>query len=158
MKPGSIGATSVTVTLTASEVGTLFWALYTDGSAVADAAALINDATADPKPNTVVSRSATATVVDSTTDAVEIVLTGLTKSTSYDFYAVLQDGAANIGALSPKLEITTTTTKPTFTAGPHLRYYHRHQRHHKTHRKRGRDASSGSSMQRMHPHQQTLGR
>ena len=110
IKTGSIGATSVTVTLTASELGQLVWALYTEGTAVADAAALIDDATADPQPSTVVAKSAAALAVDSSTDALEIAVTGLTKSTSYDFYAVLQDAAQNRSDLSPKLEITTATT------------------------------------------------
>ena len=109
VKADSTGATSVTVTLTASEVGKIFWVLYTDGSAVADAAALINDATIDTAPTAVVARSATAQV-ESTTDAVEIALTGLTKSTPYDFYAVLQDSAGNNGVLSAKVEITTVDT------------------------------------------------
>ena len=109
LKAGTTGATSVTVTLTASEVGTLFWALYTDGTTVADAAALIHDATRDTPPSTVVARSATAKV-DTTTDAVEIALTGLTKSTSYNFYAVLQDAAKNTSDLSKKLDITTADT------------------------------------------------
>ena len=110
IKAGSIGATSVTVTLTASEVGTLFWALYTEGTQVADATALIIDATRDTAPSAVVARSATATVVDTTTDAVEIALAGLTKSTTYNFYAVLQDAAQNISALSAKLAIPTADT------------------------------------------------
>ena len=109
VKADSTGATSVTVTLTASEVGKIFWVLYTDGSAVADAAALINDATIDTAPTAVVARSATAQV-ESTTDAVEIALTGLTVSTPYDFYAVLQDSAGNNGVLSAKVEITTVDT------------------------------------------------
>ena len=110
VKDGSIGATSVTVTLTASEVGTLYWVAYAaSATAPADAAVLINDATADLKPTAVVARSATATV-ESTTDAVEIAVTGLTKSTSYNFYAVLQDAAKNTSDLSPKLEILTTAT------------------------------------------------
>ena len=113
LKAGSTGATSVTVTLTASEVGKVFWALYTDGTQVADAAALIHDATRDTAPSAVVARSATAGV-DVSTDAVEIALTGLTKSTSYTFYAVLQDAAQNRSTLSTKLEITTAGT-PKYT-------------------------------------------
>ena len=111
VKPGSIGATSVTVTLTASEVGKVFWVLYADGTPTpADAAALIHDATRDTAPSTaVVLRSATAQV-DITTDAVEIALTGLTKSTTYNFYAVLQDAAKNTSDLSAKLAIPTATT------------------------------------------------
>ena len=110
VKPGSIGATSVTVTLTASEVGKVFWALYADGTpAPGDAAALIHDATRDTPPSTVAARSAAAQV-DTTTDAVEIALTGLTKSTTYNFYAVLQDSAGNTSDLSPTLEITTAST------------------------------------------------
>ena len=115
LKAGSTGATSVTVTLTASEVGKVFWVAYAaTAAAPADATALIDDATRDTAPSTVVARSATATVVDSSTDAVEIALTGLTKSTNYNFYAVLQDAAQNISALSPKLEITTAGT-PKYT-------------------------------------------
>ena len=110
IKAGSIGATSVTVTLTASELGQLVWALYTEGTAVADAAALIDDATADPQPSTVVAKSAAALAVDSSTDALEIAVTGLTKSTSYNFYAVLRDAAQNRSDLSTKLDITTATT------------------------------------------------
>ena len=107
LKAGSTGATSVTVTLTASEVGKVFWVAYAaTAAAPADAAALIKDATADPKPTAVVLRSAAATV-DTTTDAVEIALTGLTKSTSYTFYAVLQDAAQNTSDLSTKIDITT---------------------------------------------------
>ena len=110
VKPGSIGATSVTVTLTASEVGKVFWVLYAENApAPADAAALIYDATRDTPPSTVVARSATAQV-DTTTDAVEIALTGLTQNTSYDFYAVLQDAAKNTSDLSPKLAIPTADT------------------------------------------------
>ena len=107
LKAGSTGATSATVTLTASEVGKVFWVAYAaTAAAPADAAALIKDATADPKPTAVVLRSAAATV-DTTTDAVEIALTGLTKSTSYTFYAVLQDAAQNTSDLSTKIDITT---------------------------------------------------
>ena len=110
VKAGSTGATSVTVTLTASEVGKVFWVLYADGTPTpADATALIHDATRDTPPSTVVDRSATAKV-DTTTDAVEIALTGLTKSTTYNFYAVLQDAAKNTSDLSPKLAIPTATT------------------------------------------------
>ena len=111
LKAGSTGATSATVTLTASEVGKVFWVAYAaTAAAPADATALIDDATRDTAPSAVVARSATATVVDSSTDAVEIALTGLTKSTNYTFYAVLQDAAQNTSDLSTKLEITTATT------------------------------------------------
>ena len=111
MKADAIGATSVTVTLTASEVGTLYWVAYAASAAApADAAALIHDATVDTAPTAVVARSATATVVDTSTDAVEIAVTGLTKSTSYNFYAVLQDAAKNTSDLSEKLVITTAAT------------------------------------------------
>ena len=40
IKAGSIGATSVTVTLTASEIGQLVWVVYTEGTVVADARSL----------------------------------------------------------------------------------------------------------------------
>ena len=51
VKADTIGATSVTVTLTASEVGTLYWVAYAaDATAPADAAALIHDATIDTAP------------------------------------------------------------------------------------------------------------
>ena len=110
LKAGSTGATSVTVTLTASEVGKVFWVAYAaTAAAPADAAALIDDATRDTAPSTVVARSATAGV-DVSTDAVEIAITGLEKGTPYDFYAVLQDSAGNNSALSPTLEITTAST------------------------------------------------
>ena len=110
IKAGSIGATSVTVTLTASELGKLVWVVYINGTQVADAAALINDASADPQPSTVVTKSAEAIVVDTSTDALEITVTGLTKNTPYDFYAVLQDAAQNMSALSTTLDIATATT------------------------------------------------
>ena len=110
IKAGSIGATSVTVTLTASELGKLVWVVYINGTQVADAAALINDASADPQPSTVVAKSAEAIVVDTSTDALEITVTGLTKNTPYDFYAVLQDAAQNMSALSTTLDIATATT------------------------------------------------
>ena len=109
-KAGSTGATSVTVTLTASEVGTLYWVAYAASAAApADATALINDATRDTAPSSVVARSATAGV-DVSTDAVEIALTRAYKEYQLHFYAVLQDAAQNTSDLSTKIDITTATT------------------------------------------------
>ena len=110
IKAGSIGATSVTVTLTASELGQLVWVVYTEGTVPATATTLIDDASADPQPSTVVAKSAGALAVDTTTDALEIAVTGLEQNTSYDFYAVLRDAAKNMSDLSEKLVITTTNT------------------------------------------------
>ena len=112
---GTPSDTTATVTLTAGEAGTLFWVVYADGSSVADAAALIKDATADTQPNAVVVRGDVGGV-NVATDAREITVTGLAPATTYNFYAVLQDSTGNTGALSPKLAIPTAATlKPDFT-------------------------------------------
>ena len=107
MVDGSPNENSATVKLTSDEAGTLFWVLYTDTTVVANAAALIKDVTADPKPSTVVARSAPAGVAVTTAEAT-VTLTGLAPKTSYDFYAVLQDAAGNT-TLSAKLDIATAT-------------------------------------------------
>ena len=120
VKAGTLTAETVTVTLTSDEGGKLFWAVYTDGTAVADAAAFA-DATADPQPATVVARSAAAGVDVTAATAVEVAVTGLTAETGYDFYAVVVDAAANVSALSNKLDITTAAadnTAPMFSAAP----------------------------------------
>ena len=116
LKAGSVTDTGAEITLTASEAGKLFWVLYAnDAPAPATAAALIKDATADPQPNAVVARSATAGVDVTPTEAT-VTLTGLTAATSYDFYAVLQDSAGNTSARSAKVVITTAAApKADFT-------------------------------------------
>ena len=97
--------TSATVTLTASEAGKLFWVLYTGSDASPDsAAALIKDASNDS--STGVQRSGTDVTVDAATEKT-LTLSQLTPATPYTFYAVLQDSAGNIGAVSNKLVITT---------------------------------------------------
>ena len=104
---GSTTANGATVTLTASEAGTLFWVLYASTDASPDtAAALIQDASDDS--STGVQRS--GTFVKVTTDEKTITLSQLTPATTYNFYAVLQDTAGNTGKVSPKLEITTVAT------------------------------------------------
>ena len=114
VKPGSIGATNVTVTLTASEAGTLFWVLYAGSDASPDsAAALIEDASDDSSKG--VQRSGTSVAVDAAAEKM-VTLSQLTPATTYNFYAVLQDSAGNIGEISAKLEITATAApKPDFT-------------------------------------------
>ena len=103
LKPGSVTDTGAEITLTASEAGKLFWVLYAGGATPpGDAAALIKDATSD---NAGEKRSGDSVTVTATEETVA--LTGLTAATSYDFYAVLQDGAGNTSARSTKIDITT---------------------------------------------------
>ena len=95
--------TTATITLTAREAGKLFWVLYLVGTpAPADAAALIAAASGGTAGEQRSGASATVTTAEET-----LTITGLTAATSYDFYAVLQDGAANTGDVSTKLTITT---------------------------------------------------
>ena len=79
--------------------------LYTGSDASPDsAAALIKDASNDS--STGVQRSGTDVTVDAATEKT-LTLSQLTPATPYTFYAVLQDSAGNIGAVSNKLVITT---------------------------------------------------
>ena len=97
--------TTATVTLTASEVGKVFWLLYASTDSSPDsAAALIKDASDDS--STGVQRSGTNVTVDAATEKT-VPLSGLTPGTTYTFYAVLQDAAKNTSDLSPRLEIPT---------------------------------------------------
>ena len=111
--------TGATVTLTASEAGKVFWVLYADGTAAPTAAALIIAASGDSAGEQRSGANDAVTAAEKT-----VPLTTLTASTTYDFYAVLQDSAGNVGAISAKVEITTTaavitdTTKPTFSVAP----------------------------------------
>ena len=111
--------TTATLKFTASEAGKLFWVLYADGTpAPADAAAVIGAASA----NTVGLKQSVADEPVTTAEKT-VAITGLDASTTYNFYAVLQDSAGNNGALSAKVEITTAatdTTKPTFSVAPML--------------------------------------
>ena len=117
---GTSTDTSATVTLTASEAGKLFWVLYADGALTTapSAAALIAAASGGSAGE---QRSGASETVDAATEKT-VTLTGLTASTTYDFYAVLQDSTGNNGTVSPKLEITTAATPdktpPTFIGGP----------------------------------------
>ena len=110
---GDPTANGVTVTLTASEVGTLFWVLYAGSDASPDTAAvLMKDASDDSSAG--VQRS--GTFVKVTTDEKTIPLSQLTPATPYNFYAVLKDSAGNTGKVSAKIEITTVAApKPDFT-------------------------------------------
>ena len=104
--------TGVTITLTASEDGKLFWVLYTDGTTPpGDAAALIAAASA---PSAGVARSGERVTV--TTAEKTVTLSQLTPATTYNFYAVLQDTAGNNSARVTTLTITTAATPaPDFT-------------------------------------------
>ena len=121
VKDGTLAADAFTVTLTSDETAKLFWAVYTNGTAVADADALLMAVTADPQPGTVVARSVAAGV-DVTTAPKEVAVSGLTAGTDYDFYAALQDDAGNT-LLSNKLDIATaigyTCTNGASKAGTH---------------------------------------
>ena len=120
VKAGTLAAETVTVTLTSSEAGKLFWAIYDNDTVVASNTDLITAVTADTKPGTVVARSAVAGV-DVTTAPKEIEVSGLSAKTDYNFYAVLQDSASNNGKISAVLEITTAAaadkTPPAFASG-----------------------------------------
>ena len=115
-----ITATTANVKLTANEDGKVFWVLYADGTAAPTAAALIIAASGTDAG---VQRSGASVAVKAATE-LTVALTTLAASTTYDFYAVLQDSAGNVGAISAKVEITTTaavitdTTKPTFSVAP----------------------------------------
>ena len=116
---GSATANGATVKFTATEAGKVFWVLYASGTAAPTAAALIAAASGGSVGEQRSGDSVTVTIAEKT-----VTLTGLTAGSNYDFYAVLQDSAGNIGVVSAKVEITTAAaadqTPPTFNDGPQI--------------------------------------
>ena len=112
LQSGTLTESTVTIALTASEAGKVFWVLYAENDASPDnAAALIAAAGGTSAGLQRSGDSVTLTTAEKT-----IPLSQLTPATTYNFYAVLQDSAGNTGEISPKLEITTTAApKPDFT-------------------------------------------
>ena len=105
--PDTSTDTTVTLKLTASEAGKLFWVLYADGAITAtpSATALIAAASGSTVG---VKQSGASETVDAATEKT-VTISGLAAGTSYDFYAVLQDSAGNNGTVSAKLDIATAT-------------------------------------------------
>ena len=112
---GATTATSAAITLTASDEGTLFWALYTEGQggeAPTDVDVLFNDATNDAK-GVVVKNSGANGLGVSANSAKTISISGLAANTVYDFYALLRNAAGNKSEISDTLKVQTVAGSAT---------------------------------------------
>ena len=112
LQSGTLTESTVTIALTASEAGKVFWVLYAENDASPDnAAALIAAAGGTSAGLQRSGESVTVTTTEKT-----IPLSQLTPETTYNFYAVLQDSAGNNSARVTTLTITTAATPaPDFT-------------------------------------------
>ena len=112
MLSGEAEDTSITVTITANEGGSIFWILYSENNAP-DSSNSRDFINAVKSGTASVKRSEEAGIPITANTPATISITQLTPETAYDFYAVVEDTAGNPSLLSNKLDVLTIPTPDT---------------------------------------------